>query len=219
MRLAVLFLLLSSTALGQAVAPVQAPAPAPSFPRPGFTPAGAGASHGSLAAPRQDVPRSPNTRMLPASAEPGLWAADEVKASSVEDDSSARLGGVLMPVPKGHDTPEMRGLAAKCVATMNDALRATYQTKRMESLSPYAQWCLAARLYKYCAANVNRLFTSLNQRGVAADPGVLERYEALEAVANRLVEISCSQTTMPKKADEIYQLATARWLKVFEGRQ
>lgn len=89
--LAVLVVLLSACAAPsvhgpafQQAAPARAPMrpPAarpvvnsPHFPAPGATPAGAGAYRGEPL-PSASVPRSPNKRVLPASAEPGLWAAD-----------------------------------------------------------------------------------------------------------------------------------------------
>ena len=74
-------------ALNQAQAvPVQ-PVPAPAFPRPGHTPMGAGASPLGMPwqSPTPRVERSPNKRVLPmdpTDPAPGLWAADEVTAST-----------------------------------------------------------------------------------------------------------------------------------------
>lgn len=75
--------LLVSTVQAQAVAPAPAPPPAPpvTFPAPRYTPAGVGAP--ALGQPGQQVAptaRSPNTRVLPPTDEPGVWAADEPSA-------------------------------------------------------------------------------------------------------------------------------------------
>jgi hypothetical protein len=154
-----LLLLLSACAtspspgqLHQASAAMPAPAPAPSFPRPGFTPAGAGASHGGLVQPRPEVARSSNWR--PAGPRPEIMAPDGVRASSDPLKESLLLTSYL---PDLQGLPDPRPFANLCAAEMNRAL-ADLPPDLMKAVNDgeldasFAQLpCLAGWLYQICA--------------------------------------------------------------------
>ena len=144
-RSALLVVLFAGLARAQAVAPLLEPVvePAPSFPTPGATPAGAGASHGMLPTTEQELaPRSPNRRMLPPMKEPGLWAADEVKAST-EDRPAPDIAGIPLPQPSA--------VARKCANVANKALQEAKNAALLAQLQEADRRCVAAQMFLYCA--------------------------------------------------------------------
>ena len=147
---ACLGLVCSTLALAQAVAPVPAApvTPAPQgFPRPSYLPAGAGGP--VVGQPGQQVspplPRSPNTRVLPPTAEPGLWAADELRAAKRPSPVAPDVDELLRPQP-GPGTPEL----ASCRERVRRASRDSGLEEVRRSLPGVNRECLTARLLQEC---------------------------------------------------------------------
>lgn len=96
---------------------------------PSYTPGGAGASHGGLAAPeRQRVPRAEG-RALPRTPEPGFWSGTHAKETpggggSSGDDDRGRLFGFELPVyvAPGQTIDEAADLTYQCAAMMKRAV-------------------------------------------------------------------------------------------------
>ena len=152
LKLPFLSLACSMLAFAQAVAPVPgAPAPTPAapvgFPAPSFLPAGAGApvvgDPGQQAPP--PLPRSPNTRVLPPTAEPGLWAADELRAVKRPGPASPDVDELLRPEP----SPGTPGLAS-CRERVRRAARDSGLEEVRRSLPGVNRECLTARLLLTC---------------------------------------------------------------------
>ncbi len=142
--------LLVSTVQAQAVAPVPAPPSAPpvTFPAPRYTPAGAGAP--ALGQPGQQVApiaRSPNTRVLPPTNEPGVWAADEPSAvKKAPDKPRPDTDELLLPLP----SPGAPTLAS-CRQRVLRASKAVGKEEMRRNLPRTSRECLTARLLLHCA--------------------------------------------------------------------
>jgi hypothetical protein len=100
------------------------------------------------------VPRSPHSRALPPSREPGLWAGDEPRASARAAEPGVRLGPVLLPFPDDADTGRAQGPATACATALDRALVRTKHRIRYLNLKPDAQKCVAMLLYARCAASL-----------------------------------------------------------------
>jgi hypothetical protein len=150
--------LVATAVRAQSAAPV--PAPPPTVPVPRYAPAGAGApmvgQPGDHAAP---IARSPNTRLLPPTGEPGIWAADEAKA--VKRPSTA-------PQPESDELlmaiPSPGAPAAKsCRQRLLRASRASGHEVTRHNLPPTPRACINARLLVHC---VNRDFRAFEAQAV-----------------------------------------------------
>jgi hypothetical protein len=153
-RLAFLLLALTTApVLAQAVRPVPRPPgstvvqPPLSYPTLPSTPEGIGLYRPeSGGAP---APRSPNTRVLPATTEPGVWAADgdpALRASASAAGASPEILGVALPL-----SPEGKSAAAgSCASTVADILKRLGIEQELLALPEPARRCAAALLYAQC---------------------------------------------------------------------
>lgn len=135
-------------AQGMAPAPAAAPPAAPTgFLAPAHTPVGAGApwvgQPGQQAPP--PPPRSPNARVLPPTAEPGLWAADEPRAAKRSDPAAPDVDELFRPQPSP-GTPEL----ASCRERVRRASRDSGLEDVRRSLPGVNRECLTARLLLQC---------------------------------------------------------------------
>jgi hypothetical protein len=193
-----------------AVRPVHS---APTFAQPRHTPAGAGASHGGLAAPGTSsagVPRAEG-RILPTSDEPGLWAAEPPKASASYWET---IAGVPLPLPETANSKEAERPTYLCGMTMNDTIKQVGVLDRIRALTEKNQRCLAARLYLHCAkglvtvvevlAEGNGDFKVRHYRQRLYAVGAAEKFEASECdggarayTANLFSTITKQWNTLP----------------------
>lgn len=186
-----------------AVQAAPTPQPAPSFPTPGFTPAGAGASHGMLPAPQRKLaPYSPNKRVLPASGEAGVWAADGATRASVVPPP---LFGVTLPYPSWATEAETRFWPDACVVAMHNSSVTTgmYNTIMREPEDVRA--CMAARALKICAMGF------ANKSDPATQEGAM--FRQLEAHADALVERLCLGAGWTVDHGRVLLLASGDWIK------
>jgi hypothetical protein len=102
----------------------------------------------------QPPPRSPNTRVLPPSNEPGLWSADRPRASSADETAAAPiLYGIGLPVPE-EAGPAARFHAAMCARSLADATQGAGKARLVEGLSRQQKACLALQLQVLCLVTV-----------------------------------------------------------------
>lgn len=181
--------------------PIFVPEPPPSFPMPGFTPAGAGASPigQPWQAPETQVQRSPNKRVLPVDPTdpaPGLWAADEVGMSAV---TPPRIAEVELPVPDS----DVNGLETQfCAFDMQRLLKREGQVAQMMALRPDDRRCVAALLYEYC------------WKSELADAKSAERRERLNAALGQIrnfVAHACRNTRGKPSTDNILTAVKRAW--------
>jgi hypothetical protein len=113
-------------------------------PDPVYTPPGTGLPEvgqpGTHAAP---VKRSPNKRALPASSEPGLWAADGAPKASASD---AQIFGVSIPLPAVHGAD---AVGAMCSHAVTKAMRDARMTEVL-SFPEAVRACMAAQALYRC---------------------------------------------------------------------
>ncbi len=103
-----------------------------------------------------NVPRSPNVRVLPADPQPGLWAADEVRAAKRKrpeleaappDIPPPTVAGVELLV-SGADISRLE--AYSCAVDINELLKSEGQMSSTLSLQQDRRACVVAMLYEYC---------------------------------------------------------------------
>ena len=99
---------------------------------------------GSATAP---LPRSPNTRVLPPSNEPGLWSADAPRAARREEPPV--VFDFAIPVPD-IEPKAIRDYGNLCAAFVDDASRVEAIAKALKRLSERKRECIAIRSYLAC---------------------------------------------------------------------
>jgi len=188
--LAAITLFVASIANAQAVAPMPTPVRPPLvrpvvndpyFPTPGATPAGAGIVVPTREGGEQVVPRSPNTRVLPASKDPGVWAADGAPKAAI-DVGKVNVLGVVFNV--GPDVGTWY-VAGECASDLNEAKSIPHGWAEIVSkFSEGALRCISAKALLYCASATedelrkgSRMYTRLRLDGAIE---AKRRAEALE---------------------------------------
>jgi hypothetical protein len=190
----------------QAAVPPPMPAPAPSFPRPGFTPAGAGASHGGLPAPKAPgAERSPNKRALPPDNEPGLWAADPVRAFKADD-----------PPDDGDDPaedPSGDGLVVtnECRAELYQAAALAKVTALFDGLPEKQQKCVFARLFLFCSNAELKPLQRFPEHVTRMPRWILNDVPAINARAARYAKAACRDVPLSADALTVYGATVARF--------
>lgn len=158
---------------------------APGVPAPVFTPVGAGAP--VLGQPGQHrsppvLPPSPNKRILPLTREPGIWAADEIRAA--KRDKLDGIVGVAFPIPSVM-SPDGVDLVKLCEQTMSAALQKAKRTDKAKALPLGLRRCLVARLFQRCALTVST-------HADKYDAGKAGPYRAAKEAADRFAETACT---------------------------
>ncbi len=140
--------LVATAVHAQAVAPIPPPAPSMPVPVPRYVPAGAGAPRvgqpGERSAPME---RSPNTRVLPPTREPGIWAADEPKAVKKPVPASPPDIDELLAARPSPGAPEL----LSCRQRVLRASKSSGQEETRRNLPRTPRECLTARLLLHCA--------------------------------------------------------------------
>ena len=149
-QLPFLALACSTLAFAQSMAPAlptPTPAATPGFPAPAYTPVGAGAPVVGQPGPQAPPPlaRSPNTRVLPPTAEAGLWAADELRAAKRPTQVQPDVDELLLSQPSP-GTPEL----SSCRERVRRASRASGLEESRHNLPRTPRECLTARLLLHC---------------------------------------------------------------------
>ena len=168
------------------------------------TPAGAGASHGGLPQSAEEVPRSPNKRLLPATKEAGLWAADGAPATK----RPPLILDVLMPTAL--ESTDERGLrlAQQCAAKVEAMLRHDPHFDPAALHLPFDERkCLAARLYVICA---ERGVHIREEHAAEQRPVLLEQLQDFRALAATAVATRtrwCAGITMSPVAKDVEEQA------------
>lgn len=150
----------------QAAAPAFRPAPRPPMftpgyspntqPEPAHTPAGAGLPGERVpgtAAP--GVTRSPNKRLLPASEEPGLWAADGDPALMAGASTPPEILGVHLPL-SAEGTSESAGRCARGAENGLASIHDRALRSELERLPLDARRCAVADFYERCVESILR---------------------------------------------------------------
>lgn len=124
---------------------------APGVPAPVFTPVGAGAP--ILGQPGQHrsppvLPPSPNKRILPATREPGIWAADETRAARDKADKEP-VSVLDVPLPAPDGKASTRPVRA-CKAMIDTGLVEAGLKENLAALPQNVRRCVVARLLEAC---------------------------------------------------------------------
>lgn len=141
----------------------------------------------------QNYPRSPHTRPLPPSAEPGLWAGDEPRASRSSKPRPPELFGVALPGVPLSDTELEVGPARACAEEWRLALPGTGLDARVQALRPPARRCMVARMFLFCTRVVARLDDITSKDGVVVLQARRLR-ENFQRGAERFARESCDGT-------------------------
>jgi hypothetical protein len=194
-----------------------APAPAggivqlpPSYPGATYTPPGTGLPGERVPGPqRGEVPRSPNKRVLPATKEPGLWAADGAPRAS----SPPQLFDVELPYPDGADTPEEQATTDVCASTLTRAARSADELYYAVNLPEPVRRCFAARAYEHCAGSLWATMARDRERGHPYDPEVLEQLRVTHAHASRLVAQYCAGVSWSRTDGDALSAVNRQWMQ------
>jgi hypothetical protein len=204
-----LSVLVASVAAAQAVAPMTPPMRPPAvrpvvnepyFPTPGSTPAGAGAYVPTSDGNGVHVPQSPNKRILPATKEVGLWAADGAQGAAT---TMPAIFDIALPYPVGATTPDAQWWSNVCGRTMTDAAKRKGTDVHFAGLSMHLRQCLAAKSYLRCAEGIRDLF-----KGGARPNRVVDE---MQAHANALVKYNCLHPDLVSPHAEALRELFAEW--------
>ena len=134
--------------------PAYTPGYAPGTPaEPVYTPQGAGAYRGEPL-PSTPVERSPNKRILPASNEPGLWAADGASTATLGGPNGLGVTVLGVAFDLGLELRPERA-AMECSKAVNDASDSTiHWSKHTLTFPTESMRCIAARAFLRCATSV-----------------------------------------------------------------
>ena len=196
----------SSTApshYGQGV-PVRPPPAPPARPGVGAPVVG---QPGAQAAP---VPRSPNRRPLPPSAEPGLWSADSPRAASAPG-GAPKVFGVDMPTLE--DVPPSARVHEKaCANTLARTLKTERVSTGLARLNEREKECVALAAYAAClrlAEDGTRGQRDAQRQGEVEGLGRLARH--VDGLANHVCQSQPRSDNM-LAAGTVVHLALAKTL-------
>lgn len=214
--LPILVVLAAAIAHAQAVRPAPATGPLihqqpPSYPTQVHAPAGAGASHGGLAAPRPaPVPDSPNKRLLPPTKEPGLWAADGAPVGV----GGPRLFDVEIPhIRNEHDLP-VAGETEWCTKGLAKAADAAGWRERIENYSAEVRACMAATAYLRCAADHFRWVSTPETPGARRIGASVDMARATVNHARDLMTKDCRDVALSDEQKQAIQTIITHWMEM-----
>lgn len=205
-------LLLSFSAFAQAVAPMAPPRPPavrtpgvePHFPAPGATPAGAGLT--TIGPPGREVsaPRSPNTRVLPTTAEPGVWASD---GAGKPDRGVVQPELLGVPLPVGPGGPDVRAKTNRCAGDMAAALQRLYALEKALALPEAVRRCLAAQLFRACADSYSLAIAASLSAGELPHDENPHVYVSMGRAAKTFSELQCKDVRLTREQDDLVDRA------------
>lgn len=127
----------------------------PSYPGQTHTPAGTGLYRPESGPAK--VERSPNQRVLPATREPGVWAADGDPALMAGQIYGWDVLGVRMPVPENCDRREKWIWSQACANRLRNTVNgAPDLLRRVTGLAKSERECLLAALFYSCLEGTYR---------------------------------------------------------------
>jgi hypothetical protein len=185
------------------------PAVRPVFTPPGYAPAGAGLPEYMPGQPNPTVPRGTDTRVLPPTREPGLWAGDAPVASSAPEkpvcwDMSPDLPDALLADRAGGS------IAHLCAAGLDNFGRRSSFWGAIQKLSPEARRCLMVRLFGQCTVGAS---ITMKHWQYQIDPEPFE--DALTNLTNASkqdVNRSCKGPAF-SQSDPLFKAMNAPWEK------
>lgn len=188
--------------------------PAPAFVAPGHTPAGAGLPE-YMPGPPNPVQRGTDTRVLPPTKEPGIWASDRPKVSG-ELETPVMLG-INIPVPVDDDDKPDYWVANMCAQTVYTTFLDATLKLPAQKLRYEERECLVGRLYEACVNSITRDYKhnkqSLLDQGLA--PSILQTIErsgdATTPVASGFRSEKCHKKTDTTAVNSIFKEAVRRW--------
>ena len=107
---------------------------------------------GQPGAAARPLPRSPNTRLLPPSSEPGLWSADRPKEVAGPYTIPSVLGFTPPAVEKEEALVAM--YAGSCAQLVNDTTRFPSVSRALVRASEREVMCIGARAYFGCLGDL-----------------------------------------------------------------
>lgn len=183
--------------------PVMTPGYSPGTPaEPVFTPQGAGASRDRL--PGASVPRSPNKRVLPATKEAGVWAADGASAPGEQ-----RLTLFAIDLPMDNLSGPAQTALTSCAFEMTIAVRAAAQ-HAVFNYPTDARACMAVRALQHCAEVVRRGDANRLRASLPRDWSTSKAYKSASDHLNMLARKMCT-TELTDEQEAVLKAITGRW--------
>lgn len=164
---------------------------------------------------RPPLPPSPNKRILPATREPGIWAADGAVTGTVP-----QIAGVpIVPVPDPKGT--ILAVDTGCVESMDRLLTRDKHARGLALLRAAYRRCLAAGLYAHCVTRNAEIDNAIKKKHAdnlktrtrarqANYSQLAPRPTPEEQAAGRIRAEYCRDASIP---EELFQSV----VKAFEG--
>jgi hypothetical protein len=171
------------------------------------TPVGTGAPVlGQPGARRAETPRSPDKRVLPATAEPSVWAGDSHEVRAAMHARSNVLLDVPLPfvstVASEADKEETYLCASQMQSLVNNIRQDFYL-----ALQPLkVRRCLAARLYVACAEHIHRTVT--DPATLQADY-IVRRAAAVLQAAQAFAQQACAGIAKDDEVEDTFAQAAS----------
>lgn len=192
---------------GGAFAYSNAPAPAPMRPGVGLPLVGQPAQER-----RPDLPRSTNKRVLPATPEPGLWAADGEPRATVH----VTLEDIAIPMPENRTAGELFKTEL-CADGMRRAIDYSGRKGDVAKIPPEVLNCLVARLHLACASD---LLAKFKDGSFGVNHGTaqhIEESKRVKDVAQKWATNACREEALRKGSGDIFDAVIPQWRDLLDG--
>lgn len=207
--------------------PVHTPGYFPGTPaEPVYTPQGAGLPGERVPATRAaPVQHSPNKRVLPATGEAGVWAADGDPALSAGVGGTSPLFGASVPYPSSQHHVEQ--VMEKCVAGLREVAEKTGHEDAIAQLPLPVRKCLAARAIAFCAETawndfvwpqLNYASNVAGEVGRAAKEAVGKTKDAASRACDDVVNDDARREALESNATRLDDIV-AHWKRAEQARQ
>jgi hypothetical protein len=155
------------------------------------------------------APRSPYTRVLPPTKEPGLWAAEAPQASSsvIPD---ARLLGVALPFIQDGERVET-ATTLICAEKWRRALAASDVAEKVSAMRERQRRCMVAMMFRWCWGQLDALADSQRRHGVV---NLTERRigQRFKQTAERFVAEDCTEAPLTDQQQRWWAILTHAYL-------
>ncbi len=152
----------------------------------------------------EELPRSPYTRELPATPEPGLWAAEAPRGSMGIPD--ARLLGVALPFIQDGERTE-RTTTLTCAERWRAAIQRAELEDKLAAMREKPRRCMAAMMFRYCWGDMDAKADGHRQNGVV-DFTARRIGEKFKATANDFLARECGDTVLPTQQERWWAALT-----------
>ncbi len=162
----------------------------------------------------EDAQRSPHSRPLPPSPEPGLWAGDGPRAARGPAAKPVLLGVDLPALASPGGQPDY-GPSSICAAMWEPALVDPRLVSEVRALAPRTRRCVVAEMFQTCARIFKELDDGANKQGVPVLHAKRLR-AALKTAAADFLREACGGAQLSAADRRLLDRLTASLRHIFE---